>query len=220
MLLAAVATASAQTTDHISNLQFNVGGGIHSLQYTPVNGQHNLGFGGLLEAQYQLMFNHYIGLGLGVQAGCLNGRSTYDYTIQQTNVVLPGALYPADVKTNIYNWKEKQSIIPVSVPLQLIIRAPISVRTAFQMGLGATFDFPVYGKYRTVDGQYTREAYMDRTHVTYGEDVTGHLLGTYTAAKEEGDLQLEKMYIGFLADLGLVFNLTEGTGLYVGAFGN
>lgn len=221
MLLAAVATASAQSTDHISNLQFNLGGGIHSLQYTPVDGTHSLGFGGLVEAQYQLMFNHYIGLGFGVQAGCLNGASTYSYTIEQTNVMLPGAIYVADeVNTNLYNWKEKQAIVPVSVPLQLIIRAPISIRTAFQMGLGATLDFPVYGKYRTVSGNYTRDAYMSRTNVTYGEDMNSHLLGTYSAQKEAGDLQFKKMYVGLLADLGFVFNLSEGTGLYVGAYGN
>ena len=221
LLLATMATASAQSVDHISNLQFNLGGGIHSLQYTPVNGEHALGFGGLFEAQYQLMFNHYIGLALGVQAGCLNGNSTYDYTIEQTDVMLPGALYIADrVNTNFYHWKEKQSIVPISVPLQLIIRAPINYKAAFQMGLGATLDMPVYGKYRTVSGQYTRTAYMDRTHVTYGDDINGHLLGAFDAGKEEGDLQLKNLYVGLLADLGFVFNLSEGSGLYIGAYGN
>ena len=221
LLLATMATASAQSVDHISNLQFNLGGGIHSLQYTPVNGEHALGFGGLFEAQYQLMFNHYIGLALGVQAGCLNGNSTYDYTIEQTDVMLPGALYIADrVNTNFYHWKEKQSIVPISVPLQLIIRAPINYKAAFQMGLGATLDMPVYGKYRTVSGQYTRTAYMDRTHVTYGDDMNGHLLGAFDAGKEEGELQLKKLYVGLLADLGFVFNLSEGSGLYIGAYGN
>ena len=220
LLIAAVATASAQSTDHISNIQLNLGGGIHSLQYAPTDGDHSLGFGGLVEAQYQYMFNHYIGLGIGVQAGCLNARSTYDYSFTQNNVMLPGAIYAADVvTTNFYHWKEKQSIVPVTIPAQLIIRAPISVSTAFQMGLGASFNFPVMGNYRTIDGQYSREAYMSRTNVVYGEGIENHLLGGYTA-NEEGKLDLKKLYVGILADLGFVFNLTEGTGLYLGVYGD
>jgi len=218
--MAAVATASAQSTDHISNLQFNLGGGIHSLQYTPANGNHTLGFGGLVEAQYQLMFNHHLGLGLGVQAGCLNASSAYNYVMRQNNVMLPGALYTADVvTTNFYNWKEQQTVVPVSIPAQLIIRAPISIKTAFQMGLGATFNFPVKGNFHTVRGQYTREAYMSRTNVTYGDGIQNHLLGNYTA-DEEGELDLSKIYVGILADLGFVFNLSEGTGLYLGVYGD
>ena len=221
LLLATLATASAQSVDHISNLQLNLGGGVHSLQYAPADGEHALGFGGLLEAQYQLMFNHYFGIGVGVQAGCLNGRSTYNYAIEQTNVMLPGAIYAADrVSTHLYNWKEKQSIVPVSIPLQLILRAPINYKAAFQMGLGATLDMPLYGKYRMLSGQYTREAYMSRTNVTYRDGADGHLLGAYTSQDETGDLQVKKFYVGLLADLGFVFNLTEGTGLYVGAYGN
>jgi outer membrane protein OmpA-like peptidoglycan-associated protein len=220
LLMAAVATASAQSTDHISNLQFNLGGGIHSLQYTPANGNHTLGFGGLVEAQYQLMFNHHLGLGLGVQAGCLNASSAYNYVMRQNNVMLPGALYTADmVTTNFYNWKEQQTVVPVSIPAQLIIRAPISIKTAFQMGLGATFNFPVKGNFHTVRGQYTREAYMSRTNVTYGDGIQNHLLGNYTA-DEEGELDLSKIYVGILADLGFVFNLSEGTGLYLGVYGD
>ena len=39
--------------------------------------------------------------------------------------MLPGAIYAADVvTTNVYHWKEKQSIVPVTIPAQLIIRAP------------------------------------------------------------------------------------------------
>ncbi len=219
LLLAVVASASAQSVDRKSNLQFNVGGGIHSLQYTPVDGEQALGFGGLVEAQYQYMFNHYLGFGFGVQAGCLQGVSTYNYTLNQTNVMLPGAVYAADVTTNLYNWKEKQHVATIAVPVQVILRAPISYKAAFQMGLGASIDMPFYGKYRVDKGQYTRTAYMSQTNVTYGEDMNSHLLGRYTANGEEGDLDLQKVYVGFLADLGFDINLAEGAGLYIGAYG-
>ncbi len=219
LLLAFTAAVTAQSVDHKSNLQFSVGGGIHSLQYTPVDGEHTLGFGGLVEAQYHYMFNHYLGIGIGAEAGCLLGNSTYNYAISQTNVMLPGAVYAADVTTNLYNWQEKQHVAMVSIPLQLLLRAPINYKAALQMGLGAGFDIPFYGKYRTEKGQYARSAYMSQTNVTYGDDMSSHLLGKYTANGEEGDLELKGLYVGILADLGVDINLTEGVGLYLGAYG-
>ena len=65
MLLVATSAASAQMTDHNNNLQLYLGGGVHSMLYNPADGNFHLGFGGMAGIQYQYMFNHYWGLGLG-----------------------------------------------------------------------------------------------------------------------------------------------------------
>ena len=93
MLLVAGLTASAQMTDHISNLQVNLGGGVHMLKYKPVNGDLRLGWGGLAEIQYQAMFNHNLGIGIGVQVSNLNGKAYYDMSYKATDFWLPGAIY-------------------------------------------------------------------------------------------------------------------------------
>lgn len=219
LLLAALASsASAQMADYASNIQLNLGGGIHTLRYGLRDGDHHIGFGGLLEAQYQLMFNRYVGVGLGVQASTLASSATYNFTIHKTNVMLPGAVYPADVLTRFYKWRERQNVINLSVPVQLILRAPVSVKYAFQFGLGATIDHPLSSTYKTVDGAYIRNAYMPQTNVRYS-DMDRHLLGTYEP-DEEGSFKMNNVSVGLLADMGCVINLSKGAGLYLGVYGN
>ena len=167
MLLAATSAVSAQMIDHNSNLQLYFGGGIHSMLYKPVDGTHNLTFGFMGGLQYQYMFNHHWGLGLGVEASSLAASAKYTYSIVDKQVMLPGATYFADVNTNLYNFREAQRAFLFSVPLEIIFRAPISPKSAFQMGVGAALDLPRFGKYKVTDGNYSRSAYMPRTNVTY-----------------------------------------------------
>lgn len=220
IMLAVATTATAQMTDHHHNLQLYGGGGIHTMLYTPQDGTHSLGLGGMLGLQYQYMFNHHWGLGLGVQASWLNSSAKYNYEFTDNNITLPGALYESNVTTSLYNVQEKQHMTVVSIPLQIIFRAPMSATAAFQMGLGAAADLPVKGTYNVAGGTYTRSAYMPRTNVTYN-DLPSHNLGRYSTNSKDiaGNNDLPTYYLSLLADLGFDFNLSNSLGLYLGLYG-
>lgn len=221
MLMAAGLTASAQSTDYMSNLQVNLGGGVHSMLYTPADGESSLGFGGLFGLQYQQMFNHNIGLAAGVQASCLNGKAVYNYAFN-TGIMDDRAMLTDErdytLTTQFKNWREKQDIIIVSVPVELMIRVPMSVKSAFQMGLGATLDFPLDGTYKANSGSRTVTAYVPATNVTY-DNLENHGFGTFDA-NYKGEFSTAKFTVGIVADLGFVVNLTETAGLYLGLYGN
>ena len=219
-ILAVAATASAQTTDHRNNLQLYGGGGIHTLLYNPSNGIRSIGFGPLFGLQYQYMFNHHWGLGLGVEGNMLNSSAKYNYGNKDLDILLPGAEYKSDVTTMLYNVVERQHVTNLSVPLQLIFRTPVSTSTMFQMGLGAAADIPLKSTYKVTGGTYTRTAYMSRTNVTYS-DLPSHNLGRYSANKQhfEGNNELTNNYISMLADLGFVFNCSNSIGFYLGLYG-
>lgn len=225
MLLATCMVAKAQSTDHVSNIQLNLGGGMHTFLYDPVDGNHHNGFGGLFEAQYQLMFGHHFGIGIGAQISNLGSSSVYDFNYTTNGVYLPdcnGATigdYPMNVTTTFNNWKERQRAFDLCAPIQLIFRGRLSETAAFQMGLGVTLDYIFGGKYKVVDGEYVRAAHCDRTNIDY-TDLTNHTLGTYDYEGMNGDLDLAKFELGLLADLGVVFDLSERTGLYLGLYGN
>jgi outer membrane protein OmpA-like peptidoglycan-associated protein len=218
MLLAATATVSAQMTDHNNNLQLTLGGGVHTLLYSPLEGEYHLGFGGLAGIEYQYMFNHHWGLSLGVQASTLASSAKYSYPIVEKNISLPGAYYNADVTTNLYNLRESQQAVLFSVPLQLVFRAPVSPKSAFQMGLGAALDLPRFGTYKVVEGNYSRSAYMPRTNVTY-DDMPAHGLGRYSFTPSDGKLQLSELTWSALCDLGFVINCNNALGIYLGIYG-
>lgn len=218
MLLTATVAVSAQMTDHNNNLQLYVGGGVHSMLYSPVEGNYHIGFGGVAGIQYQYMFNHHWGLGLGVEASSLAASAKYTYSIVDKQVMLPGATYFADVNTNLYNFREAQRAFLFSVPLEIIFRAPISPKSAFQMGVGAALDLPRFGKYKVTDGNYSRSAYMPHTNVTY-EDMPSHNLGKYAADKLNGKLDLLNLSWSVLGDLGFVINCNDALGIYLGIYG-
>ena len=218
MLLAATSAVSAQMIDHNSNLQLYFGGGIHSMLYKPVDGTHNLTFGFMGGLQYQYMINHHWGLGLGVQVGKINGSANYNYSFVEKAYMLPGANYPADVTTSLYNLKEAQHALDIAIPLQIIFRAPINVKSAFQMALGASFDLPRNGKYEIVEGNLKRSAYMPRTNVTY-EDLPLHNLSRQNVKDRTGDLNLAERYFSLLGDLGFDFNCSNNLGIYLGIYG-
>ena len=218
ILLAGIATASAQMTDHIHNIQANLGGGIHTLLYSPTNGDHSIGLGGVLELQYQYMFNHHWGLSVGVQANTLRSSAVYNYAYTQPNINLPGANYPVDLDIHYYNWQERQSITNLSIPLQVILRAPISVTSAFQMGLGASLNHPLGAYNKVVGGRYVTTAYMPQTNVTYS-DMPNHGLGTIEGDNISRQLDIAPFFWAMHTDLGFIFNLNKTAGFYLGIYG-
>ena len=217
-LLAGITTATAQMTDHISSIQANLGGGIHPLLYTPADGERSNGMGGVVELQYQYMFNHHWGLGLGVQVNTLRSSSTYNYAYTKPNTMLPGASFPTDLNITYYNWQERQSVNNLSIPLQVILRAPISVGSSFQMGVGASLNHPLGSYYKIIGGRYVTTAYMPQTNITY-TDMPNHGLGTYNGDKMSAPLDIASYFWALHADLGFVFNLNKTAGIYLGMYG-
>ena len=219
IMLAIAATASAQTIDHSNNLQLYGGGGIHTMLYNPADGIRSTGFGTLFGLQYQYMFNHHWGLGLGVEANMLNSSAKYNYGVTDNGIMLPEALYESNVTTTLYNMQEKQHMTDISIPLQLICRSPVSTSTVFQLGLGASADIPIKGTYKVTGGTYARTAYMPATNVTY-ENMPSHNLGRYSATSKNisGNNEVPNYFISMLADLGFVFNCNNNLGFYLGLY--
>lgn len=217
LVIAAGLTASAQSVDHIHNLQINVGGGFHSLFHDPQGGDLKASFGGLVEAQYQLMFNHYLGLGFGVQASCIQGKPVYDFTDFRQMTSYPSSeLKYWDITTE-YHLTEHQHGILASVPLQFLIRAPWKTG-AFQLGLGVTFDY-IFNTNYTVDGTITRTGYCNEVNQHFDADLTHDFMSVQE--NQEGTYDFaNKFNVGFLADAGCTFNCSDVSSIYVGLYFN
>ena len=215
MLMASVAV-SAQSIDHYSNIQVNLGGGVHTLLYDATDADHAIGFGGLFGLQYQFMFNHNIGIAVGAQGSTLMASTTYNkpYTVTLTH---PDNGQTYDRTIGFENWKERQNAVLLSVPVQLILRAPINESLAFQAGLGAAYDIPLSAKYKVVDGSYSVNGYFPSDNVTIEHDVDAHGFGTYRE-NYNGNFELVNA-LSALVDLGVVINLNEAAGLYLGLYG-
>ncbi len=217
LVIASGLTSFAQSVEHIHNFQINLGGGYHSFRYTPADGSLGASFGGLVEAQYQLMFNRHIGFGIGIQASCLQGKASYDFANTRHMDTYPGTtLTDWDVTTQ-YNITERQHGILATVPVQFLFRFPCG-NGAFQLGVGATFDY-IFNTHYNTEGNIARSGYCAEVNQTFNADLTHDFMSV--GENQEGSYDFaNKFNVGILADAGYTFNLSDASAIYVGLYFN
>lgn len=208
---------SAQSVDRYHNIQINLGGGLGTMLYEATDAQTSVGMGGIFGLQYQVMFNHNIGVGIGANVFNLGNSATYNGKTTLAGLTHPDNNQQYDHITTFNDWQEKQSAIVLGVPLQLMLRAPLNEQWAFQMGLGGEFCLPLNARYGHDHGSYKTTGYFPSTNITY-EDLPNH---GFTTVKSIDDATFSMLnYFSALLDLGFVTNLSDHAGLYLGLYGS
>lgn len=219
LLVATGMAVSAQGIDHFNNFQITVGGGIHTLYHENDNNvEWNPTVGGLFEFQYQYMFNHNIGLGLGLQASCIHGKTTMSTSenTKYTNGFNGSISQNWDINTK-YDLTDNAHGIYGQVPLQFIIRAPWD-GGAFQLGLGASFNYLLTSKFKA-EG-ITTVTGTDLDNNQYVDDLKAYGFGENKEGFK-GDYEFaSKFHVGVMVDLGFTFNCSDAAAIYVGLYGN
>ena len=158
-ILAAVAltvSVSAQQSEHDNYVGVNFGGGLNSMLYKPANGTHGLGFGFDAGLHYGHFFNKTVGLGVGLQFSWANAYATYNWnevTTDLTHANNPNT--PYNLTTGFNDFKERQNIGYLSIPVEVLFRKTLNNRAAFIGGVGLALDLPLYGKYIAKSGSYS-----------------------------------------------------------------
>lgn len=219
------APAAPQANEYVSNFQFSLGGGLHSLLYSPTDGEWQPAFGGLFEIQYQYSFNHSLGIAVGLQAGCINGQAEYSYLFHtgitdDAEMLINENSYT--LTTRLDNWRERQHIMLLTLPVELTFRKPINAKNTLQMGIGAAFSLPLSASCAAAGGSRTVSAYVPATGVTYGspnQPLENHGFATY-GAEGDADISCARFAVGVVADLGWAVSLQPSMGLYLGLYGS
>ncbi|MCQ2343500.1 MAG: OmpA family protein [Paludibacteraceae bacterium] len=203
------------STSH--NINFYFGVGMNTMAYDPLEGDWKPSHGGDFRLQYQVMFNKHWGLAIGAQATVYQSAAIYNYSFQHLNLVHPdnGLLYDQTITFN--DWKEKQLMLQVEVPIMFNYRHFINKKTAFLLGAGASLAFPVYSTYKTVDGNYTITGYFPSTNVTYS-NIVEHGFSS-TKYGDDGDHNYNAFNVGAIIDLGFTFKMTRISDFYLGLYG-
>lgn len=200
------------------NLQLNFGGGMHTLHYTPLNGKWNAGGGAAIDLRYQLMFTRHWGLALGVGANYLTAASVYNFEGTESNLIHPDNGRDYTSLTSFQDWKERQQILMVTIPVGIVNYEPLNDKWALSTAITFAIDLPVYNTYRATAGQYTVKGYFPSTNVTYS-DLPGHGFGTYGPDDIHGENALNKVGLSAHLDFGALYTLSEHTAFYFGIYG-
>lgn len=209
-------SATAQQSGHDNYIGLNLGGGLNSMTYSPANGKHSLGFGFDAGLHYAYFFNEHFGLGFGVHYTRANAYARYNFSEVTTGLIHPDNNNHYDLTTKFDNWKERQAMGVLGIPVEVFYRAALDKKWTFIGGLGFEFDLPMSGKYRVADGEYTTTGAFP---VVGSYPISGgNGFGTYDAIDNDKIDNL-KLGVSIIADLGVRMALNNNWGLYFGIYG-
>lgn len=196
-----------------------IGGGLNTMLYSMDSGSQTPGFGMDLGVHYTHFFSA-IGVGVGLHYTAANAYAVYNFdevTNGLTHADNPGAHY--NLTTHYDNWKERQNMTVLGLPIEVFYRTHIGGGRHFICGLGVEFDLPMRGGYSGVDGSYTTSGVFPAIGTYPVSDMPEHGFGTFY---EVPDTPIEDLKAGVsvLADIGLRMPLGSGGGWYIGIYGS
>ena len=212
--------ASAQQGGHSNYVGLNIGGGLNTMTFSPANGTAKLGLGFDGGLHYAHFFGSHWGLGFGVHYTYANAYAVYDFsevTPNLTHANNPSIHYNLTTKFN--NWKERQTVGIIGIPVEVFFRTALSDKWSFIGGLGAEFDLPIHGKYSASEGDYSTTGVFPALGSYVVSDMPEHGFGTYDAAYDAKVDNLTKMGVSVIADAGVRFAMSNNWGLYLGIYG-
>ena len=211
--------AQAQQNGFDNYAGLTVGGGLNTMTYSPANGDQSLGLGFDAGLHYVHFFNEHIGLGFGVHYTYANAYAKYNYnevTPGLTTAGNPNVTY--NLSTNFNNWKERQTVGLLGIPVEIFYRALMSEKWTFIGGMGVQFDLPLHGNYAGADGNYSTSGIFPALGNYPVTDVPEQGFSTYD---NTFDAKMDNLGFNVSAIVDLGFRVAMGNrwGFYFGLYG-
>ncbi|MBR0309934.1 MAG: OmpA family protein [Paludibacteraceae bacterium] len=221
-ILAAAAltlSVSAQQSAHDNYLGVSFGGGMNTMLYKPANGTQSLGGGIDAGLFYGRFFNQTVGLGVGLQYTWANASAFYNYNEVSTGLTHPNnpnTLY--NLNTTYTDWRERQTVGVLSIPVEVLFRKGLSDRWAFIGGVGLSLDFPLHGTYSPLGGTYATTGVFPKLGSYTVSNLPEHGFDTYTTTQGGKITNLAKVGASAIADLGFRCAFNDNWGMYMGVY--
>lgn len=212
-------SVSAQQSTHDNYVGVSFGGGLNTMLYKTANGQQSLGGGLDAGLFYGRFFNKTVGLGVGLQYTWANSTALYNY-----NEVTTGLIHPSNpnqlynLTTSFNDWRERQTMGVLSIPVEVLFRKELSARGAFIAGIGLSVDFPIHGNYTPKGGTYSTTGTFPSLGDYVVSDLPEHGFSTYENFRDGKITNRAKVGASVLADLGFRVALNDNWGLYMGLY--
>ena len=217
LLVSLLPQLRAQNYDHY--LDLTVGGGLHSIQFSPGGGEFTPGTGMEVRAAYRRAIDEHWSAGLGLGFSWYNARSFYeDYRISRAAVDAQNN-EPYEYRVIFTDWREKQHVVNLEVPVAAYYQQPIGSWWSFLGSAGLKLYVPISNNYQILDGKMETKGYFERlTNIEY-ENLPQH--GFFSEEAYEGEASLRKLGGGVFVDAGMLRSFKHGDmSLYMGLYFN
>ena len=222
-LLAAVLLTlgvSAQQNGYSNYAGMTLGGGLNTMTFSPADGNQSLGLGFDAGLHYAHFFNEHFGLGFGVHYTYANAYALYNFSETTTGLTHPGnpgVTY--DLSTNFNNWKERQNVRVLGIPVEAFWRNELNDKWTLIGGLGVQVDLPIRGYYSGAAGEYSTTGTFPALGNYVVSDVPEHGFSTYDNTFN-AKIDNLAVVVSLLADFGFRLALNDNWGLYLGVYGS
>lgn len=212
-------SASAQQSAHDNYVGVSFGGGLNTMLYKAANGQQSVGGGIDAGLFYGHFFNKTVGLGVGLNYTWANANALYNWSEVSTGLTHPNnpnTLY--NLSTTYTDWKERQTMGILSIPVEVLFRKELSNRWAFIGGVGLSIDFPIHGSYSPMGGTYATTGVFPKLGNYTISNLPEHGFDTYTTTQGGKMNNIAKVGGSVIADLGFRVALNDNWGMYMGVY--
>ena len=212
-------SVSAQQAAHDNYVGVSFGGGLNTMLYKTAHGQNGLGLGYEAGLFYGHFFNPTVGLGVGAQYTRANANATYNWSEVTTALAHPdnpNTMYNLTTKYN--NWRERQTVGLISIPVEVLLRKAFNDRAALIGGLGVSIDLPIHGSYSPLGGNYATEGVFPKLGNYTVNNLPEHGFDTYTTTQGGKIGNLAKVGASVIGDLGCRVALNDNWGMYFGLY--
>ncbi|MBQ1652022.1 MAG: OmpA family protein, partial [Paludibacteraceae bacterium] len=125
---------------------------------------------------------------------------------------------PCDFTTSFNNFRERQNVGLISIPVEVMFRKVVSDNWAVIFGAGLQLDLPIYGNYIAKGGSYTTTGVFPELGPHVISDMPEHGFSTYNTTQNAKINNLAKVGGSVIADLGGRVALSKNWGLYIGIY--
>ena len=212
-------SVSAQQAAHDNYVGVSFGGGLNTMLYKTAHGQNGVGLGYEAGLFYGHFFTPIVGLGVGVQYTNANAFASYNYSEVTTGLTHPNnpnTLY--NLSTTYSNWRERQTVGLISIPVEVLLRKTFNDRVALIGGLGVSIDLPIHGSYSPLGGNYVTEGVFPKLGNYKVNNLPEHGFDTYTTTQGGKIGNLAKVGASVIGDLGCRVALNDNWGMYFGLY--
>ncbi len=217
-------TAPQYFLDH--HLNFNLGGGLHTLMSDPLYGHWEKGFGGMFEARYEIV-PKVVGFGTGLKLTLRNSATTSNSKEVNTQYVSEagGEWNGNGQKAKSYtsefkDWHEKENMMAIEIPAQFVISTGATKPCSFHAAIGASLSLPIVGKYKADEGYYINSILFEQTGYDMYRLKDHDDVGKHMAEDEEKGKIKYGLGVNAIADLGILKKLSDQCALYIGLYGS
>lgn len=218
--LALTFTVSAQQGKYNNYFGLTFGGGLNTFTYDVTHGTHSLGMGFDAGLHYTHFYNEHFGLGLGVHYSYVNAFAKYNFKEISSGLThANNQNMHYDLTTTFNNWKERQTVGVLRIPVEAFYRTAINDRWNFIGGLGVQLDLPLHGEYSASEGSYATTGTFAALGSYVVSDLPEHGFSTYDATFKS---KIKDLAVGLsvLFDAGVRMALHNNWGLYFGIYGS